>query len=144
MHLVKSESAASRISKRQDVPRPAFPGDCFGGGSSSDAESIVTAAYLEAKNLAKYAQGSTNGDLWKLYFNAPDQQSTVYNVYKRVLNYGAQGVAGMGSYLIGEQCDPNNTDPICLDDDEAAADYVGKYSTWLFISKYGPLMQFIL
>ena len=49
MHLVISESAASRISKRQDGPRPAFPGDCFGGGSSSDPESIVRAAYLEAK-----------------------------------------------------------------------------------------------
>lgn len=127
MHLAKSEPE-SRISKRQDGPRAGFPGDCFGRGSSSDPESIVRAAYLEAANLAKYAQGSTNGDLWIFYFNAPGQQSAVYNVYQGVLNYRAQGVAGMGMYVIREQCDPNHTDPIGLDDDEAAAYFAGKHS----------------
>ena len=120
MHLAKSEPE-STISKRQDDPKAGFPGDCSSGGSSSDPESIVRAAYLEANNLTKYAQSSTNNDLWKLYFNAPGQQSAVYNVYQGVLNYKASGVAGMGNYVIREQCDPNNTDPICLDNNNAAA-----------------------
>ena len=128
MHLAKSEPE-SKISKRQDGSRPGFPGDCSGGGSSSDPESAVRAAYLAANNLAKYAQGSTNADLWNLYFNAPGQQGAVYNVYQGVLNYRAQGVAGTGMYVIREQCDSSNTDPYCLDDDEAAAYFAGKYST---------------
>ncbi|KAL8788882.1 MAG: hypothetical protein Q9195_007096 [Heterodermia aff. obscurata] len=126
MHLAKSEPE-SRASRRQDGPRPAFPDDCSGGGSSSELESFARAAYLEATNLAKYAQGSTNDDLWKLYFNAPGQQSAVYNAYQGVLNYRAQGAAGIGLPVIREQCDPNNTDPICLEDDEPAA-YYGQLS----------------
>ena len=119
MPLAKSESD-SMISKQQDGPKRGFPGDCFGEGSS-DSESIVRAAYLEANKLAKYAQGSTNGDLCKLYFNAPGQQGAVYNAYQGVLNHRKHEVAGMGTSVIREQCDPNNTDPICLDDDEPAA-----------------------
>ena len=106
MRLAKSEPG-SRISKRQNGPRAGFPGDCFGGGSSNCEGwfphlailhrkaypvSIVRAAYLEVANLAKYAQSSTNGDIWNVYFNAPGQQSAVYNVYQDALNYRAQGV----------------------------------------------------